>query len=981
MDEAILIQQDLPSLRFDPPLEALPELILDVKEDVYKIDFKPYLHHNFVVKEGENMSVISVLDNVSTDGRSRKALETTKKGYQLFDLIFETGDNADISLVSQMETAIKKHKSSPTVPSSCVIHPVNNNLQFASQFMMLEEKHPQKKVAMKLGVILCKSGQVMPSEMFQNQMEDDFKLFMQGIGSEINLEIWKGYRGDMSSKEGTTYYSLWNGPKTNDDDPNSRIDVIYHVAPLLNAEGHRRLIGNDIGIIIFLERGAPPFDPSKLGMLGTVPQVFVVVQPYHNMYKIASFSNINIKSHHPFPPKQPLFFNQMKNFILTKLYNGIVMCNYCPPISRLFYFPRNETLESIISKFLPSLLNVSSPSNSMSNSTSGSMSPIQKKDKKQDRKTKEIDLKKYSSDMAKILELHLDQKPLELNTILSSSQSGNTVSSATPSSTTSSLSLSSSSNVVGPKTPSPSSNMTNYIPFDTTMGGDQYSHQNAIYLLLACYISSFPPATAKVLLSDVLGFSSPSTPNNSSTTISTTHSEKFINIYVGDDQEATTLDAGGHDNSHQKSMYMIISDENKTIIVFRSVEGHGSDSQSQKDTSDTKTISGMLNLPAGSVRKDFISTLTISLWSSLIHDLQKIPPKSKIYLGGFSTGAVLATIVAYLLMNNSIEIESLYTFGSPKVGDKTWSKSFDEKLMNKTFRLVHELDHIPYMKQQHSSEKHKHVGTIYFITQEGEIEKNYSVADLKNKKPLTTRFHNIETYLSGLLPYYHSSLMNPKYSKSNNDSILDKRSGSGSSISSGNSVLKRDKIYMTICKILEKYFEQLSSNSTTIKYDVADLSSSLSSTYASSLLRSRSARLIHVTSDTLAAANTPSTDSNSAPTSSDSLSSSRSGLNTSAPQLNNSAVQSPSSPSESPKKKRAQSFSKKPMYKIFNAKDKTEKVQSDNVSTTQDPVPTNTNMNTNPPVDGGQSPIPLPIKTRKLKSLSLSNGTTKKKDT
>lgn len=51
----------------------------------------------------------------------------------------------------------------------------------------------------------------------------------------------------------------------------------------MNAEQHRRLIGNDVVFIIFHDNECS-FDPSPLNALGTVPQVFGVVQKYQELY-------------------------------------------------------------------------------------------------------------------------------------------------------------------------------------------------------------------------------------------------------------------------------------------------------------------------------------------------------------------------------------------------------------------------------------------------------------------------------------------------------------------------------------------------------------------------------------------------------------------------------------------------------------------------------------------------------------------------
>src|SRR3546814_2793875 len=108
---------------------------------------------------------------------------------------------------------------------------------------------------------------------------------MRLMGHEIDLTDWHGYRGDMGL-EGKTYFDSWHSknisgicslsltplhifhhrcsistadsysvtasPSLSIITGLSTISVIYHVAPMLHSEGHRRLIGNDVGVIFFL---------------------------------------------------------------------------------------------------------------------------------------------------------------------------------------------------------------------------------------------------------------------------------------------------------------------------------------------------------------------------------------------------------------------------------------------------------------------------------------------------------------------------------------------------------------------------------------------------------------------------------------------------------------------------------------------------------------------------------------------------------
>eukprot|EP01128_Nolandella_sp_AFSM9_P006221 TRINITY_DN3149_c0_g2_i1.p1 TRINITY_DN3149_c0_g2~~TRINITY_DN3149_c0_g2_i1.p1 ORF type:complete len:406 (+),score=61.24 TRINITY_DN3149_c0_g2_i1:1034-2251(+) len=225
---------------------------------------------------------------------------------------------------------------------------------FVEKIKMVERKHPQKRTGVKIGIIYARPGQTQPKDMFQNGMEggaevsDAFWTFMKGMGNKIDLTTWKGYRGDMGA-EGVTYHEKWQHD----------VNVIYHVSPLLNSEEHRRLVGNDVAIIFFYDNPdgvipPPQFDPSEIAGLGTVPQVFAVVQPVTgSTYRVAFFNNVNVKHYGPQLPAYPIMLPQLKELVLAKMYNGLVMTTYCPPLNRLYFIPRNETLISIVDEFPP----------------------------------------------------------------------------------------------------------------------------------------------------------------------------------------------------------------------------------------------------------------------------------------------------------------------------------------------------------------------------------------------------------------------------------------------------------------------------------------------------------------------------------------------------------------------------------------------------------------------------------------------------
>jgi len=247
--------------------------------------------------------------------------------------------------LARIEDAIKSYhqqmNAAGITPTPISFYHVSNP-HFVKEVSKIEKNHPQYRKAMKIGVILSRKGQVEPQEMFLNGLNDDrcsdaFWTFMDHLGKPISLSNWTNYRGDMGH-EGETYYTQWKN-----------IEIIYHVAPMLGAEEHRRLIGNDVAVIFFHEEGE--FDASHLDKLGTVPQIFIVVSPAKDNYRIASFSNGNIKQYGPPIPVGALNPEETKELVLTKLYNGLMMTTYCPPLNRLFYLPRNDTLEAIVAQF------------------------------------------------------------------------------------------------------------------------------------------------------------------------------------------------------------------------------------------------------------------------------------------------------------------------------------------------------------------------------------------------------------------------------------------------------------------------------------------------------------------------------------------------------------------------------------------------------------------------------------------------------
>jgi hypothetical protein len=196
-------------------------------------------------------------------------------------------------------------------------------------------------------------------EIFQNKVNDSnrFISFMEQIAKRIQMENWKGYRGDMGTSGDDvardSFYTEWRG-----------IHVMFHVAPYMNAEQHRRLVGNDIAVIIYYDED----DTSKgvqlfsSGDLGIVPHVFSVVQPHatdHTRYRVGFFRRPTVPKFGPATPPKDCYLKltekpsnkNLKDFLLTKIHNGLVSAQSVSPLNRLYTVPRREALKDLGAKY------------------------------------------------------------------------------------------------------------------------------------------------------------------------------------------------------------------------------------------------------------------------------------------------------------------------------------------------------------------------------------------------------------------------------------------------------------------------------------------------------------------------------------------------------------------------------------------------------------------------------------------------------
>jgi len=148
---------------------------------------------------------------------------------------------------------------------------------------------------------------------------------MQFIGTKIELNGWKEYRGglDVSVNEASgkhAYFTNWNDHS-----------IMFHTAPLIPYKvgdpSRKRHVGNDVIVIIFKE-GNEKINP--IVFKSQFNHVFIVVSKMNyflseeTFYKIEVMTKPTVPTFAPFLPDPPIFAknDKFREYLLSKIING-----------------------------------------------------------------------------------------------------------------------------------------------------------------------------------------------------------------------------------------------------------------------------------------------------------------------------------------------------------------------------------------------------------------------------------------------------------------------------------------------------------------------------------------------------------------------------------------------------------------------------------------------------------------------------------
>jgi hypothetical protein len=349
------------------------ELFTDIEMpiDIYERDFVGRPHALFV---GESESVHEVYAVLTVrEGDRYRALRIHKRGSEtLFVLCRSLTPSKKASTLPQQLLAYlcatsearakagEPTKSSGGAGGASDEGKVTPGLQFrlaeahaafVKRVRSIETQHPQSRLQTKLAFIFSTGDDACGRRCDKSFAAANsatralFESCLFGLGEEINLATWRGYRGDMGRDvDQRAVFAKWR-----------QLEVMFHVSTMLDAEMHRRLIGNDVGVVLWRPPNAPPLDFSTVD-LGTVQQVFAIVQPVltpgvpEPLYRVAFIRRTTVAAVGPRLPLQRLLtMAELRPLLLSYMANGVCKALVtAPPMNLLFYKPRGATIAEIV---------------------------------------------------------------------------------------------------------------------------------------------------------------------------------------------------------------------------------------------------------------------------------------------------------------------------------------------------------------------------------------------------------------------------------------------------------------------------------------------------------------------------------------------------------------------------------------------------------------------------------------------------------
>lgn len=133
---------------------------------------------------------------------------------------------------------------------------------------------------------------------------------------------------------------------------------------------------------------------------------------------------------------------------------------------------------------------------------------------------------------------------------------------------------------------------------------------------------------------------------------------------------------------------IVVEDGQDLIIAFRGT----ADMRNWLTDIDVK----MVNVGNGFKVHAGFRTAIFSVIESVAQKCANSPGR-RIWLTGHSLGGALAILAADLLYQHGVTVSGIYTFGQPRVGNGAYRDAFNFHFLDRTFRIVNDVDIVPHV--------------------------------------------------------------------------------------------------------------------------------------------------------------------------------------------------------------------------------------------------------------------------------------------
>lgn len=159
----------------------------------------------------------------------------------------------------------------------------------------------------------------------------------------------------------------------------------------------------------------------------------------------------------------------------------------------------------------------------------------------------------------------------------------------------------------------------------------------------------------------------------------------------------------------------VAANDNATIVAFRGSESYY---ETWAENIDTQLVPGPFD-ENERTHRGFSSALETALDEIETRIDALAAPDTPLFLTGHSLGAALATLAAARFYCSGRPVHSVYAFGSPRVGDRTFRKVYKEHDRGRTFRVVNRHDIVARIPPRLL--RYRHVGRLRYLDAEGDI--------------------------------------------------------------------------------------------------------------------------------------------------------------------------------------------------------------------------------------------------------------------